>query len=154
MVRRTLILILLVGLLSTGCGDDEPATASSPEEAAPVSQEAVSVSAMVMEAWATGEQADIDAIYAEDVRMVLDDETVAENRDEISSVITGAIAFGNTYRQVGPVTEYVVTDGDQYVATLVEVVGAGHPDGDPIVGFYRVRDGKVIRHVFIDAEHY
>jgi len=147
LVRKALVLILLAGLLSSGCGDDE-------SEVAPVSDEAVSVSEMVMEAWATGEQADIDAIYAEGVRMVLDDETVAENRGEISSVIIGAISFGNTYRQVGPVTEYVATDGDRYVATLVEVVGAGHPDGDPVVGFYRVRDGKVIRHVFIDAEHY
>jgi hypothetical protein len=86
--------------------------------------------------------------------MVLDDETLAENREEITSVITGAISFSNTYQQIGPVTEYVATDGDLYVATLVEVVGGGHPDGDPIVGFYRVKDGKVIRHVFIDAEHY
>ena len=155
LVRKTLILVLLGGLLSAGCGDDEPEAGSGSQEAAPVSQEAGSVSEMVMEAWATGEQADIEAIYAVDVRMVLDDETVAENRDEITSVITGAISIGNTYRQVGPVTEYVAADdGDLYVATLVEVVGAGHPDGDPIVGFFRVRDGKVIRHVFIDAEHY
>jgi hypothetical protein len=147
LIRKAPILILLGGLLFTGCSDDESETGS-------VSQEAASVSEMVMEAWATGDQADIDAVYAEEVRLVLDDETVAENRDEITSVITGAISFGNTYQQVGPVTEYVAADGDLYVATLVEVVGAGHPDGDPIVGFYRVRGDKVIRHVFIDAEHY
>lgn len=140
LVRKPLILMVLFGLLATGCGDDE--------------SEAASISEMVMEAWATGEQADIDAVYAEDVRMVLDEETIAENREEITSVITGAIGFGNTYQQIGPVSGYVAADGDLYVATLVEVVGVGHPDGDPIVGFYRVRDGKVIRHVFVDAEHY
>lgn len=113
-----------------------------------------SISEMVMEAWATGDQADIDTVYAENVRMVLDDETLAENREEITSVITGAIGIGNTYRQVGPVAEHLAADGDLYVATLVEVVGIGHPEGVPVVGFYRVRDGKVIRHVFMDAEHY
>lgn len=62
--------------------------------------------------------------------------------------------IGNTYRQVGSVVEYLAADGDLYVATLVEVVGPGHPDGVPVVGFYRVKDGHVIRHVFMDAEHY
>ncbi len=62
--------------------------------------------------------------------------------------------IGNTYRQVGSVVEYLAADGDLYVATLVEVVGPGHPDGVPVVGFYRVKDGQVIRHVFMDAEHY
>jgi len=31
-----------------------------------------STAEMLMEAWATGDQADIDAVYAEDVRMVLE----------------------------------------------------------------------------------
>lgn len=139
MTRAAVTLMLLFGLL-TGCSEDESQGSSASE--------------MVMQAWATGEQADITAIYAEDVRMVLDAETVANNRDEITSIITGAISIGNTYRQIGPVTEYLAADGDLYVATLVEVVGAGHPDGDPVIGFYRLRDGQVIRHVFVDAEHY
>lgn len=107
-----------------------------------------------MEAWATGDQAVIDVIYAEDVQMVLDGETIAENREEITSVISVAIGIGNTYRQVGSVVEYLASDGDLYVTTLVEVVGTAHPNGVPVVGFYRVRDGQVIRHVFMDAEHY
>jgi hypothetical protein len=118
------------------------------------SSDGQSVSEMVMKAWATGEQTDIDAVYADNVRMVVEGETLAETREEITSVITVAIRIGNTYQQVGPVSEYVATDGDLYIATLVEVVGTAHPAGDPIVGFYRVRDGKVTRHVFIDAEHY
>jgi len=85
---------------------------------------------------------------------VLDGETIAENREEITSVITIAIGVGNTYRQVGSVVEYVASDDDLYVTTLIEVVGAAHPTGDPVVGFYRVRDGQVIRHVFMDAEQY
>jgi hypothetical protein len=113
-----------------------------------------SVSEMVMDAWASGDQADIDAVYAQDVRMVLDGDPVAENREEITSVIIGAIGMGNTYEQVGPVTTYLATNGDLYIGTLLEVVGIGHPEGDPVVGFYRVRDGNVIRHVFMDAEHY
>lgn len=64
--------------------------------------------------------------------------------------IATAIGIGNTYTQVGPVAE----DGDMYIGTLVDVVGGAHPNGDPLVGFYRVRNGEVIRHVFMGAERY
>ena len=113
-----------------------------------------SVAESVMTAWATGDQTDIDAIYAEDVVMALDGTTIAENREEITSVIAGALGIGNTYEQIGPVAVFVAEDGDLYIGTVVEVVGAGHPAGDPVVGFYRVRDGRVIRHIFMDAEHF
>ncbi len=113
-----------------------------------------SIAEMVMNAWAGGDQADIRAVYAEDVRMVVDADTLASNRQELTELIRGVIDFGNTYRQVGPVAEYLASGGDTFIATLVEVVGPGHPTGVPIVGFYRVRDGEVIRHVFIDADDY
>jgi ketosteroid isomerase-like protein len=142
-MRKTLYLMALVLVAASSCSSSD----SNEEMGA-------SVAESVIEAWATGDQADIDAIYSEEVRMVIDDETLAENREEITSVITGAMAFGNTYEQVGPVAVYLAEDGDLYVSTLVEVVGAGHPVGDPVVGFYRVRDGKVIRHVLVDAEHF
>jgi ketosteroid isomerase-like protein len=108
----------------------------------------------VLEAWATGDQATIDSVFAEDVRAVADGQVVAVNRDQLSAEIKGAVAFGNTYRRVGPVSEYVATDGDLYVSYMVEVGGTGHPEGVPVVGFLRVRDGQVVRHVFMDAEHY
>jgi hypothetical protein len=110
-------------------------------------------SALAMEAWATGATEDIEVAYDPNVVMIIDDDTLAEDRDEITSVIRAGLSI-NTYRQVGPVAELEASDGDLYVATLVEVVGLGHPDGVPVVGFHRVRDGKVIRHVFMDAEHY
>lgn len=126
-------------------------------EEAPADPQATSpgqiASALAMEAWATGDTEDIEAAYGSDVIMVLDADTLAEDRDEITSVIRAGLSI-NTYRQVGPVAELEASDGDLYVATLVEVVGLGHPDGVPVVGFHRVRDGKVIRHVFMDAEHY
>lgn len=137
---RVLALLAAPTLVLTGCSDDGGTGESIGET--------------VMEAWATGDQAVIDVIYAEDVQMVLDGETIAENREEITSVISVAIGIGNTYRQVGSVVEYLASDGDLYVTTLVEVVGTAHPNGVPVVGFYRVRDGQVIRHVFMDAEHY
>jgi cell division protein FtsB len=113
-----------------------------------------SIAELAMEAWATGDQAAIDAIYAEDVQMVIDGETIAENREEMTSTLNAALGIGNTYRLVGSTVEYVASDDDLYVAALVEVVGLGHPTGVPVVGFFRIRDGKVIRHVFIDAEHF
>ncbi len=113
-----------------------------------------SVGDLVMEAWSGGDTAAIERIYDTDVVMVLDGDTVAENRQQITEIVEGAIGIGNTYQQIGSVAEYTDSNGDLFIATLVEVVGPGHPTGDPIVGFYRVRDGKVIRHVFMDAAVY
>lgn len=142
-MRRTLLIVMVALVAASGCSSSDSNEALGEETAA-----------MLMTAWATGDQADIDAVYAEDVRMVLDDLTLAENREEITEVITGAIGIGNTYEQVGPVSVYEAEDGDLYIASLVEIVGAGHPVGDPVVGFYRVRHGEVIRHVFMEAESY
>ncbi len=145
MSRQVAVVMALVGLgLMFGlsaCGDDDD----------PIAGEGASISALVMQAWETGNQADIDAVYAPDVRMILDQETVADGREELSSLISRVVGT-NTYEQIGPVTAYTANDGDLYIATLVEVVGPDHPQGDPLVGFYRVRDGQVIRHVFIEAE--
>jgi len=113
-----------------------------------------SIGDLVMEAWSSGDPAAIERIYDTDVVMVLDGDTIAEDRQQIAGIIEGAIGIGNTYQQMGSVAEYTASNGDLFVATLVEVVGPGHPAGDPIVGFYRVRDGKVIRHVFMDAAVY
>jgi hypothetical protein len=84
----------------------------------------------------------------------LDGEVLTRDRDEITDAIRGAIAYGNTYEQVGPVASYEAADGDVYVAWLVEVVGPGHPEGVPVIGFFRVHEGMVIRHVSMDAEHH
>lgn len=112
----------------------------------------------VMNAWATGDEAAIAAVYAPGVKVALIydelEEVIAADRASLTAAIKGAIAMGNTYEQIGPVATYTTADGDLYVSTLVEVKGAAHPDGDPLVGFYRVRDGKVTRHIFLDAEHY
>jgi len=118
------------------------------------SGEAEATAAMVMQAWDTGDSADIDAVYAVDVLMVIDTETYASDREELTGVIKGALGIGNTYHQVGPIVEYLGSDGDTYLATLVLVTGPGHPSGAPVVGFYRVRDGKVIRHILLEAEGY
>ncbi len=143
------VVLLAVALIGLGVFVIYDQTAAEEYEEA-----GATIGEMVMEAWASGDQADIEAVYDSDVIMVLDGETLAEDRGGITSVITGAISVGNAYEQVGPVAVYEASDGDLYVATLVEVTGAAHPEGVPVAGFYRVRDGKVIRHVFMDAEHY
>jgi hypothetical protein len=139
------VALLAGSAIGVAAQDDEDATPSMSGQV---------ISDMVMEAWASGEDAAIEAAYDPAVVMILDGDELAADRDGIASVIRGAKRFGNTYAQVGPVSEYQHTSGDTFVATLVEVRGAGHPQGDAAVGFYRVRDGKVIRHVFMDAEHY
>ena len=112
----------------------------------------------VMEAWATGDAASIAATYDPAVQVLLvydgTEDVVAKNAKELTEAINGAIGFGNTYRQIGPVSTYQTEGGDLYVASTVEVTGPGHPEGVPLVGFYRVRNGRIIRHVFLDAEHY
>jgi len=112
------------------------------------------ISDRVMEVWATGDETGIDALYAPDVLMMIDGEEYAADRDGITSVIKGAIGIGNTYRQVGPVIDFVDSDGDLYVGTIVEVNGIAHRKGDPVIGFYRVRDGKVIRHILLYGPEY
>jgi hypothetical protein len=112
------------------------------------------ISDKVMEVWATGDETAIDAIYDPDVIMMIDGEEYAGDRDEITSVIKGAIGIGNGYRQVGPVIDFVDSGGDLYVGTIVEVVGIAHRKGDPVIGFYRVRDGKVIRHILLYGPEY
>jgi hypothetical protein len=112
------------------------------------------VSDRVMRSWTSGDPRDIEAAYDPAVTMVIDGDQLAADRAEIGDVMAGAIDLGNTYEQIGPVTSYTASDGDLYVATLVEVVGPGHPEGAPIIGFYRVHEGKVIAHVFIVAEQY
>ena len=99
---------LILVLTSCSSSDSDEETGASAAES-------------VMTAWATGDQADIDAIYAEDVVMALDGTNLAENREEITSVITGALGIGNTYEQIGPVAVYRAEGGDLYIGTVVEV---------------------------------
>jgi ketosteroid isomerase-like protein len=105
----------------------------------------------VMEAWATGDTEAIEDTYAPDVVLVLDGSLIVDDRDAMAQVIDDALALGNTYEQIGPVTSYQGANGDLYVSTLVEVAGPGRSDGEPLVGFYRVRDDVVVRHVFWQA---
>lgn len=113
----------------------------------------------VAKAWATGDAASIAAAYDPKVKVILvydnTEDVVASNIEELTTAIKGAIGLGNTYEQIGPVAYYEsAEDGDVFVASMVEVEGIAHTVGDPLVGFYRVRDGKVTKHVFMDAEHY
>lgn len=116
------------------------------------------VSSKVMSVWASGDRAAINALYAPNVSLNLvypgSSPTGDTNRKQVTRTIDNAIAFGNTYKQIGPVTSYTAADGDMYVSSLFEVKGPGHPDGVPLVGFYRVHDGKIVQHIFMDAEHY
>jgi len=118
------------------------------------------VSDRVMKAWATGDTAAITAAYDPAVKFVLEypgrppGEGDTANAEQLTATIAGAIAIGNTYKQIGPVSYYETSDGDVYVATLVEVTGGVHPVGVPVVGFYRVHDGKVIQHIVMDVDQY
>lgn len=149
-MRRLLIVGgLVVAILGAGIAGYALSGGFTPESAP-----GQDVSERVMDVWSTGDAASVRATYDPAVLVTLDADVVASSAKEVSEVVGNAIAYGNTYRQIGPVAYYKSEeDGDVYVASLVEVRGTGHPAGDPLVGFYRVRDGKVIRHVFIDAEH-
>jgi hypothetical protein len=145
----TVILALLAGMGSAVMAQE------TQEETPASSVDIEAVADMIMEAWAPEyDEAKVEAIYDPEVLMKLDTDVLAADREEIKSVISGALRMGNRYTQVGPVIPYERDDGDLYLASLVEVHGAGHPTGDPVVGFYRVRDGKVIRHIFMYAPDY
>ena len=146
-VPSTVVALILVA--ATSC------TSSEPDSEVP-EVECESVIDAIMKPWATGDAADVEAIYDPAVRMLLDGDVVATNREELTAIIVDAVdgGNGNTYTPVGPCSGYLATDGDTYVSGIVNVGGSGHPSGVPVVGFYRVRDGLVIRHVAMDAEHY
>lgn len=112
----------------------------------------------VVNAYATGDPATIAATYDPAVKVVLiydnAEHMVARNAKQLTGVIKGSIAFGDTLKQIGPVSTYKANDGDLYVTSLTELTSPSHPDGIPIVGFYRVHNGKVIRQIGLDAEHY
>jgi hypothetical protein len=112
----------------------------------------------VMNAYTTGDAASIAAAYGPSARVVLiydnEEHVVATNAKELSSAITSGLDYGNTYKLFSPVSTYQAADGDLYVAHIMEVKGPGHPDGDPMIGFFRVHNGKVIRQIGLDAAHY
>ncbi|HEX6663465.1 MAG TPA: hypothetical protein VF025_07290, partial [Gaiellaceae bacterium] len=116
------------------------------------------VSDGVMNAYATGDPTSIAATYDPAVKVVLiwdnAEHIVAANAKELTGVIKDSIAVGDTLKQIGPISTYKAKDGDLYVSSMTELTSPSHPDGIPIVGFYRVHNGKVIRQIGIDAEHY
>lgn len=145
---RWLVPVVVAAILAVGAGVVVVSRLAEDGEARAAADQ-------VMEAWATGDQATVASAYAEGVRMVIDSETLAENREQMVDHITFVIGWGNTYRRVGPVSEYVTTDGDLYVSFMIEgKAGTEDAEGVPIVGFLRVRDGQVIRHVFMHADDY
>ena len=151
-MRRSLVPLAVAALFllaASSCAS----SASSPELP---EVECDSVVDAVMVPWATGDAVDVDAIYDPAVRMVVDGDVVATDRAELTAIIVDAVdgGNGNTYTPVGPCSGYLATDGDTYISSLVNVGGRGHPAGVPVVAFYRVRDGLVIRHVAMDAVHY
>jgi hypothetical protein len=111
----------------------------------------------VMNAYTTGDSAAIAAAYDPAVKVVLaydnTEHVVATNTKELADAINGGLAYGNTYRLIGPVSTYEAANGDLYVAHIMEVKGPGHPNGDPVIGFLRVHDGKVIQQIGFDAAH-
>jgi hypothetical protein len=116
------------------------------------------ISDKVMNAYATGDAASIAAIYDPAVKVVLiyegAEHVIAGNAKEEAGVIKDAIASGVTLKQIGPVSTYEAADGDLYVANITELKSPSHPDGIPVIGFYRVHNGKVIAQIGLDAEHY
>ena len=112
----------------------------------------------VLKAYATGDAATIAATYDPAVKVVLiyegAEHVIARNVTEQTGVIKDAIATGDTLKQIGPVSTYKAANGDLYVAHTIELTSPNHPDGIPVIGFYRVHNGKVIRQIGMDAEHY
>jgi hypothetical protein len=134
------------GALATDQSDQTDVSADSPGQI---------ISDKINEAWTREyDEAKVKAIYDPDVIMMLDTDVLAANRDEIKSLISGALGVGNTYTQIGSLIEYEDELGDLYLASIVEVAGVGHQKGDPLVGFWRIRDGKVIHHIFMYAPQY
>lgn len=109
------------------------------------------VAAEAVQAWQSGDRADVDAVYAPSARLVLDGRTIATGRAAITAAINTVRGLGDTYRQVGSVAQYSIRGGDVYVSSLVEVDGPQHPGGDLLLTLYQIRDGQVIRQTVAQA---
>jgi hypothetical protein len=142
------ILALSGGFGAVTIGQSDP-----PEE--PADDAVQAISDMIAQAWTPEyDEAKVEAIYDPEVLMMIDMEVYAADREEIKSLIRSALGAGNRYTQIGQEIDYVDEDGDLYLASIVEVTGVAHQTGDPVIGFWRVRDGKVIRHIFMFAPDY
>ena len=145
----TVMLVLLVGV-----GGAVAAQEPDEEEPAP-SIDIQTVADMIAQAWMPDyDEAKVEAIYDAEILMMLDTDVLATDLEQLKSVIKGGLGVGNRYRTISPVVGYEDDDGDLYIAGIVEAGGTYHPSGDPMVGFWRVRDGKVIRHIFMYAPDY
>ena len=117
-----------------------------------------SIADKVMNAYATGDAAAIAATYDPAVKVLLiydgAEHVIASSAKEEAGVIKDSIASGVTLKQIGPVSTYEAPNGDLYVAHTIELTSPSHPQGIPIIGFYRVHNGKVTRQIGLDAEHY
>ena len=123
------------------------------------SNPAQDLSSRVMAAWASGDIAAINDLYAPNAKLVLEypgrpANEMANGRANIATTIAAVKGIGNTYTQLGPVTSYTAPNGDLYVTSVVEVKGLAHQAGTPIIGYYQVHDGKIIRQIFLQAELY
>ena len=141
--------LVIAGLVGYAVAGGFTGEATSPGQA---------VADRVNNVWATADPAAIRATYAANVKFLLEmpgERAQFSNRAQLADTIHSAvIVAGYTYTQIGPVSSYTAADGDMYVTSLIEIRGSGHPSGVPAVGFYRVHNGKVIRQIFMDAEHY
>jgi hypothetical protein len=156
-VMRTLRLALATKItIALLCGLGTAALAQeTDEEATTPAADIEAIADLIMQAWAPDyDEAKIEAIYHPDVVMMLDANVIAADREELKNVARNALRLGNTYTRVGPVIPYESADGDLYLASVIDVRGYAHQSGDPVIGFYRVRDGRVIRHIFMEASGY
>lgn len=116
--------------------------------------EGQTVSDNVLQAWRTGDVDDMKAAYAPTVEFVMDDASSTLTREQLRANIQTNLTMAGLWdepdavQQIGPVAEYTDGDGDLYVTSMVDV------NGSPMSGFYRVRDGKVISHVFLTVRDY
>lgn len=101
---------------------------------------------MELRTWRTGwSRSHGSTLEGPDIRLTIDGKVMAEGLDRVIGLLPAASRLGNSYRLLAPVAEYRAREGDLYVELFVEVVGRGHPQGDPIVSLMQIRDGKVIR---------
>lgn len=165
-MRRVLVVamgtlrLLAAMVLLAACATSATPTVTRSPEASPAdarSPQAGDGGAVIIEkimrAWTSGSQIDVEAAYAPSAVIAsVDKSVVANNRDEIIQLIQGSLEFGNTWRHTGPPAAYPGSFGRLFVTTMVEVTGLAHPDGDPIIFIFVVRDGQVVKQLMVDPK--
>jgi hypothetical protein len=112
-----------------------------------------------MAAWASGSEADIDAVYDRRIDFSVGERQLAGERATLLELIGDTVEAGDTVRPIGPAIEARQASGALVVATMLEFLegtrlpgeGPGGPRQMVLLCYYRVPDELVTEQICLEV---